>query len=48
MGRSFPNVLTESIADRLKEREVIADAFPDVTVLFADSVDFTRHVGQTA
>jgi len=36
------NVLPESIAARLKEREdVIADAFPEVTVLFADIVGFT-------
>jgi adenylate cyclase len=35
-------VLPESIATRLKEREeVIADAFPEVTVLFADIVGFT-------
>jgi adenylate cyclase len=40
--RLLLNVLPESIAERLKEREeVIADAFPDVTVLFADIVGFT-------
>jgi len=36
------NVLPESIAARLKQTEgVIADGFPEVTVLFADIVDFT-------
>lgn len=36
------NVLPPSIATRLKASpEVIADAFPDVTVLFADIVNFT-------
>jgi hypothetical protein len=38
------NVLPAPIADRLKAGEgVIADAFPEVTVLFADIVDFTGH-----
>jgi class 3 adenylate cyclase len=38
------NVLPAPIAARLKAGEdVIADAFPDVTVLFADLVDFTRR-----
>lgn len=45
------NVLPRSIADRLKERpevtadgltEVIADTFSEVTVLFADIVEFTK------
>ena len=36
------NVLPAPIAARLKQREaVIADRFPEVTVLFADLVDFT-------
>ncbi|MGZ4142340.1 MAG: adenylate/guanylate cyclase domain-containing protein [Actinomycetota bacterium] len=36
------NVLPPSIASRLKASpQVIADAFPDVTVLFADIVNFT-------
>jgi guanylate cyclase len=36
------NVLPRSIADRLKGGEwVIADAYDDVTILFADVVDFT-------
>jgi adenylate cyclase len=41
--RLLLNILPGPIAERLKERdEVIADAFPDATVLFADIVDFTR------
>jgi adenylate cyclase len=40
-------VLPASIAARLKAGEgVIADAFPDVTVLFADIVNFTRRSRQ--
>jgi class 3 adenylate cyclase len=40
--RLLRNVLPEAIADRLKERpETVADNFDDVTVLFADLVDFT-------
>ena len=36
------NVLPESIAERLKlDSRVIADAFPEVTILFADIVGFT-------
>jgi class 3 adenylate cyclase len=42
--RLLLNVLPASIAARLKQREeVIADRFSDVTVLFADLVDFTRR-----
>jgi class 3 adenylate cyclase len=42
--RLLLNVLPAAIAARLKQTEsVIADAFPDVTVLFADIVDFTRR-----
>jgi class 3 adenylate cyclase len=42
--RLLLNVLPASIAARLKDTDaVIADAFADVTVLFADIVDFTRH-----
>jgi class 3 adenylate cyclase len=45
--RLLLNVLPASIATRLKAGEVvIADAFPDVTVLFADIVDFTRRSRQ--
>jgi class 3 adenylate cyclase len=40
--RLLLNVLPSPIADRLKRREgVIADRFPEATVLFADIVDFT-------
>jgi class 3 adenylate cyclase len=42
--RLLLNVLPASIAIRLKQTEaVIADGFPDVTVMFADIVDFTRR-----
>jgi class 3 adenylate cyclase len=42
--RLLLNVLPASIAARLKQTEgVIADGFPEVTVLFADIVDFTRR-----
>jgi class 3 adenylate cyclase len=42
--RLLLNVLPASIAARLKQRQdVIADGFPDVTVLFADIVDFTQR-----
>jgi class 3 adenylate cyclase len=41
--RLLLNILPQSIAARLKNGEtVIADHFSDVTVLFADLVDFTR------
>jgi class 3 adenylate cyclase len=42
--RLLLNVLPRSIAARLKPHEdLIADGFPEVTVLFADLVDFTRR-----
>jgi class 3 adenylate cyclase len=42
--RLLLNVLPGPIATRLKQHEdVIADGFPEVTVLFADLVDFTRR-----
>jgi class 3 adenylate cyclase len=42
--RLLLNVLPAPIAERLKAGEaVIADAFPEVTVLFADLVGFTRR-----
>lgn len=41
--RLLLNVLPRSVADRLKAgQEIIADSFPDVTVLFADIVGFTE------
>jgi class 3 adenylate cyclase len=41
--RLLLNILPSPIAARLKQGEqVIADRFPEVTVLFADLVDFTR------
>jgi class 3 adenylate cyclase len=47
--RLLLNVLPASIAGRLKETDdVIADAFAEVTVLFADLVDFTRRSQQIA
>jgi class 3 adenylate cyclase len=45
--RLLLNVLPASIAARLKQTDgVIADAFDEVTVLFADLVDFTRRSQQ--
>jgi class 3 adenylate cyclase len=42
--RLLLNVLPAPIAARLKQTDgVIADGFPEVTVLFADLVDFTRR-----
>ena len=42
--RLLLNVLPAAIAARLKQgEEVIADRFPEVTVLFADLVDFTQR-----
>jgi class 3 adenylate cyclase len=42
--RLLGNMLPGPIAERLKQQEgVIADAFGEVTVLFADIVDFTAH-----
>jgi adenylate cyclase len=47
--RLLLNVLPAPIAERLKQGEgVIADAFPEVTVLFADLVDFTRRSQQVS
>jgi class 3 adenylate cyclase len=47
--RLLLNVLPASIAARLKQTDdVIADAFPEVTVLFADIVDFTRRCERIA
>ena len=47
--RLLLNVLPAPIAARLKQHEdVIADGFPEVTVLFADLVDFTRRSQQSS
>ncbi len=43
------NILPGPIAERLKEGQgIIADGFPDVTILFADIVDFTKLSARTA
>ncbi len=43
------NILPGPIAERLKKNpEAIADGFPEVTVVFADIVDFTRLSERTA
>lgn len=45
--RLLLNILPKPIADRLKQgQRVIADSFSEVTVLFADIVDFTRLSAQ--
>ncbi len=36
------NVLPQSVAQRLQSGETVADAFPDVTIVFVDIVGFTR------
>ena len=42
--RLLRSILPEPIAERLKQRQgLIADASPQVTVLFADIADFTPH-----
>jgi class 3 adenylate cyclase len=47
--RLLLNILPAPIATRLKQGdEVIADRFPEVTVLFADLVDFTRRSQATS
>lgn len=39
------NILPQAVAERLKQKHfIIADQLPDVTILFADIVDFTRLV----
>jgi class 3 adenylate cyclase len=45
--RLLLNILPGPIADRLKDKNsIIADGFPDVTVMFADIVDFTHLSGK--
>jgi adenylate cyclase len=47
--RLLLRLLPASIADRLKRSpEIIADNFAEVTVLFADLVDFTAYAHQTS
>jgi class 3 adenylate cyclase len=47
--RLLLNMVPASLAARLKQtQDVIADAFPEVTVLFADLVDFTPRSQQIA
>lgn len=43
------NILPTTVADRLKNPavDVIADSYPDASVLFADIADFTRRASQT-
>lgn len=43
------NILPVAVADRLKNPavDVIADSYPDASVLFADIADFTRRASQT-
>lgn len=36
------NVLPQSVAQRLQSGEAVADAFPDVTIVFVDIVGFTK------
>jgi class 3 adenylate cyclase len=44
--RLLLNILPAPVAERLKrEPETIADDFPEVSVLFADVVDFTKMTG---
>ncbi|HEX8823391.1 MAG TPA: adenylate/guanylate cyclase domain-containing protein [Archangium sp.] len=41
------NILPRPVAERLKQgQRIIVENFPDVTVLFADLVDFTRFAAQ--
>ncbi|NJN75114.1 MAG: PAS domain S-box protein [Synechococcaceae cyanobacterium RL_1_2] len=47
--RLLLNILPQSIADRLKSEETqIADRFDEVTILFADLVNFTEISAQTS
>ncbi|HIK29297.1 MAG: CHASE domain-containing protein [Oscillatoriaceae bacterium SKW80] len=45
--RLLLNILPEAIASRLKQHQaIIADSFPEVTVMFADIVGFTQIASQ--
>ncbi|HYX35206.1 MAG TPA: adenylate/guanylate cyclase domain-containing protein [Oligoflexus sp.] len=47
--RLLHNILPDAIANRLKEDSgVIAESYPDVTILFADIVDFTTMSTQVS
>ncbi|MGQ0602889.1 MAG: adenylate/guanylate cyclase domain-containing protein [Anaerolineales bacterium] len=46
--RLLLNVFPEPVAQRLKQGQGVADSYPDVTVLFADIVDFTRLASRMA
>ena len=47
--RLLLNILPQLIAQRLKTRQdIIADSFPDVSVMFADIVGFTRMSGEVS
>jgi class 3 adenylate cyclase len=41
--RLLLSIFPASIAERLKQEQTIADSYMDVSILFADIVDFTRH-----
>jgi len=45
--RLLLNILPESVANRLKRGEVVADHFDEATVLFADLVNFTDFSSRT-
>ena len=45
--RLLLSILPESVANRLKRGEVVADHFDEATVLFADLVGFTRFASRT-
>jgi class 3 adenylate cyclase len=46
--RLLLNVFPEPVAQRLKQGQDVADSYPDVTVLFADIVEFTRLAARMA
>ncbi len=47
--RLLLNILPQAIAERLKKKNTtIAESFEEVTVMFADLVDFTKYSAQTS
>jgi class 3 adenylate cyclase len=43
------NILPDSVAERLKEKqEVIAESYPEITILFADLINFTEFASKTS